>query len=216
MSVIEPVKYGGAILYHGHEVIKPIGLSNHEWNRRMDEFFRVEVPKRLKEIKERISKSQQTKRLMERVFAMDSPTFITVTLNDEYVTKPNNIIIRAFRESLQRAFGKDIKWVLVSDYGKEKGRLHFHGFVDVPEQELINLWNLKYKGHKKYYSVYANYDYFIGGISINKGYGDFYENAIYYCTKYIEKDGELLRHHVYGSRIGAKSMDEIAHEFFGV
>ena len=181
----------------------------------MKEFFNVEIPKRIKEIQDRTSRSNQTKRLLERVYAMKNPTFITLTLNEEYINKPNNIIIRAFRENLQRQFGNDILWVLISDYGKEKGRLHFHGFVDVPEQDLIDLWNLKYKCHKKYYSVYANYDYFIGGISINKGYGDFYENAIYYCTKYVEKDGDLIRHKMYGSRIGARPMTEIATDIFG-
>ena len=185
----------------------------------MKEFFQVEIPKRIKEIQDRTSRSNQTKRLLERVEAMKNPTFVTLTLNDEYVSKPNNVIIRAFRENLQRHFGKDIKWVLVSDYGSKTGRLHFHGFIDVSEEEIIKLWNLKYKGHKKYYSIYANYDYFIGGVSINKGYGDFYENAIYYCTKYIEKDGDLIRHKMYGSRIGEpvpeRSMTEIASDMFG-
>lgn len=206
---------GPYVLVSGIDLIKPIGLPNKEWQCRLKDIWNNQVPKRVKEIKARVSRSQQSKSIMERVYAMANPTFVTLTLNDDYVNKANNVIIRAFRESLQRLFGKDIRWCLVSDYGKEKGRLHFHGFVDVPEQELIKQWNLTYKGHKKYYSVYANYDFFIGGISINKGYGDFYENAVYYCTKYVEKDGENVQHKLYGSRIGARSMDEIAHEFFG-
>lgn len=181
----------------------------------MDEFFNVEVQRRLKTIKARVRKHAQTKALIERVLNMKNPTFVTLTLNEEYISKPNNVIIRAFRESIQRTFGKDVLWCLLSDYGSKNGRLHFHGFIDVSEQDLIKQWKLQYKGHKKYYSVYANYDYFIGGISINKGYGDHYENAIYYCTKYITKDGQDVAHKMYGSRVGSVPMSEIAQEFFG-
>lgn len=190
-------------------------MSNAVWNKRMHDFFTTEVPKRVIQIKERVARSSQTKRLLERINNMLNPTFVTLTLNEEYINKPNNIIIRAFRERLQREFGQQIKWVLVSDYGSETGRLHFHGFVDVEENKLIDVWNLKYKGHKKFYSVYANYDYFIGGISINKGYQDHFEKAVYYCTKYITKDGTNTKHRVYGSRVGTLSMTEVASEVFG-
>ena len=191
-------------------------MKEKDWKAHLQWLLKEEIPTRKKLCQDRTRKARQLETLTERISAMREPTFITLTLNDEYVNKPNNVIIRAFRESIQRTFGNDILWCLVSDYGEHTHRLHFHGFIDVEVDNLIKRMNAKYIKHNKFYSVYRCESFFIGSLHINKSYGSTLENAVRYCVKYITKDGQNVPHQLYGSRKGQPlAMSEVALAMFG-
>ena len=74
-------------------------MKEKEWKAHLQWLLKEEIPKRKKLCKDRTRKARQLETLTERISAMREPTFITLTLNDEYVNKPNNVIIRAFRKA---------------------------------------------------------------------------------------------------------------------
>lgn len=200
------------------DLIKPIGISGKRWNQIQKDYFENEIPQRKKAVKRqyrRIKRVRQNERLENRIDNMLNPTFVTVTLNDDYVIKDISLIIR----NLRLWFGRNNveKWVLVSDYGSNTERLHFHGFVDMPTDKFIKLVGAKYIKHNTRYSIYRADDFLTGSISINKDYENNKEKAIRYCTKYITKDlsVELPKDHkIYGSKVGRLEMSDIVGDLF--
>lgn len=100
------------------------------------------------------------------------PLFVTLTISNEQLqrvkgdanTKATKFV-RWFLENIRKKTRKSAKHYLVSELGKERGRIHLHGFIWTEKELVKNCW------------IY-------GYVHI----GDFVnEKSIYYMTKYMLK-----------------------------
>lgn len=178
---------------------------------------------------ERQAKSKLKARVRKRVEEMENPVFFTQTFNEEKL--PDNA--KQYMDYWRKVFSScDIEnWVLVSDYGADYHRLHFHGFLDLPKKEydlLVREFE-EVKGNKKSEATTPHFriehiltlknktrtvitfvpfsQYGYNSILILNDKTIDVNTSINYCTKYLLKDmDELgLKHEVFGSRTKRQS-----------
>lgn len=125
--------------------------------------------------------------------------FITLTLDDEnLLDAPSKPDIQKFHKRLRSFFAyhysdynvKDFKYFIVSEYGYETERLHYHAIY----------FNLPYDPTTPYFQI-ANELARIWG----KGFTyvkPFDISKIYYCIKYLHKDKELGNIRLNSSNLG--------------
>lgn len=118
----------------------------------------------------------------------DNAYFITLTLNDENLSEaPNKQDIQLFNKRLRSFLAyhypdydvKLLKFFLVSEYGYNTERLHYHAIY----------YNLPYTAGTPYVQISNEFARIWGkGICYVK---PFQLEQIYYCIKYLHKDKEL-------------------------
>lgn len=108
--------------------------------------------------------------------------FITLTFNDMYLPRSPTITketlspyIRKFLERIRKSCGKSVRHWIVSEYGDDTHRLHFHGFlinIPFPVYKLEKFWKYGFVSYKK----------------ITK-------KRITYCTNYLTKmSRDIIEH----------------------
>lgn len=85
-----------------------------------------QVAERNKKLKHKIN--DQKTRFRKRLKEMNNPYFITLTFTDEALASDFRLTIRKFLKL------HNIPFCLVSDYGTNGGRFHYHGIIDIPNK----------------------------------------------------------------------------------
>lgn len=183
-------------VFSSTDLVNPVGLNKKQLN---DYYLKLlnEVPHIKKEIKRQYTRSKRysmCRRIETVAFHMIAPVFVTITLNDNYVSKDCKSIIRTFKNEFKSDF-MGCYYCLITDYGGVGSRLHFHGFVDVVDVDYFKTV-CSYKGHKNKNGGYTiwNYDSKVGFVAFQLP--DNYEclekeilkYQIRYMTKYATKD----------------------------
>lgn len=136
-------------------------------------------------------KAQMKKRILSRVRDMSNVCFFTQTFNDDKLPNDEKAYFDYWRKIFSRS-GINY-WVLVSDYGKKKGRLHFHGFLDLSSSSEFVEQDGKYFHFIPLKSYGFNKCIFMDNTCLDK--------AVNYCIKYMFKDMSFeSKHKLYGSR----------------
>lgn len=89
------------------------------------------------------AKCDMKRNIIKRVNVMEEPCFCTFTIKEE--TMQLKCIQKKLAKIL-RQVGID-NYCLITDYGEERGRMHFHGFVDtktLKEEEIIKQSTKRY------------------------------------------------------------------------
>ena len=69
--------------------------------------------------------------------------FVTLTLSDDYINSDPSIMIRRFLERIRKKYKRSVKHWIISEYGEDTNRLHFHGILfNLPfhRTELFHYW----------------------------------------------------------------------------
>lgn len=69
--------------------------------------------------------------------------FVTLTLSEEHINKDKSLLIRLFLERIRKAYGRSIRHWIISEYGENTKRFHYHGLLfDIPfhRTELFKFW----------------------------------------------------------------------------
>lgn len=143
--------------------------------------------------KEMMARYQMRKRIVARVMEYDLPYFATITFNDEALERDYE---RNIKEMMKRY--NITKWCFITDYGKENGRLHYHGFVDL---KCVDMGLFDVASSKKY----------LKGISFKPMTKNFGFNLF----TPIEKEN-LQKTTAYCVKYATKSLDELSftHKMF--
>ena len=132
------------------------------------------------------------KRILNRISFMDNICFFTQTFNPENIPDVENAYIHYWRNVFSKC-GINT-WCLISDYGSKKGRLHFHGFLDLSSCSDYVEFDGKFYHFKPLVSYGFNKCIFLDNTCIDR--------SVNYCIKYMFKDLSFdSRHKLYGSRI---------------
>ena len=99
-----------------------------------------QVAERNKKLKHKIN--DQKTRFRKRLKEMNNPYFITLTFTDEALASDFRRKIREYLKSY------NISFCLVSDYGTNGGRFHYHGIVDIPNNSPIMTKSISQKTGK--------------------------------------------------------------------
>jgi hypothetical protein len=150
------------------------------------------------ELYEKASKKRTAMKqnIKKKLKLMDYPAFITITFTDKALKKQIRNNLRIFFKQYNIR-----NYILISDYGKETNRFHFHGFIDLArlDKDLFRLANFNTNKTK------TNYFNFIPleqrfGFNLISSFND-YKRMINYATKYMIKD-YTLKHETFSSRSG--------------
>lgn len=76
--------------------------------------------------KEMTARYNMRKRIVARVSEYENPYFVTITFDDDALKRDYE---RNIKEMMKRY--NISKWCFITDYGDEKQRLHYHGYVDL-------------------------------------------------------------------------------------
>lgn len=171
---------------------------------------RIPIDKRIEFYKKRIvdtaddvfkdfnkdKKYAMKKRVLKRLQYMGNICFFTQTFDSEKIPDNENAYIDYWRKVFKKC--KIQNWVLISDFGHKKGRLHFHGFLDLNvDSPYVEVQQV---GKKTFYHFVPlkTYGY---NKCIFLSNDDNKEIAVNYTLKYMFKDLTFdSRHHLYGSR----------------
>lgn len=198
-----PLCPGSKITVGEYLNIRPVGLNAKQLKSYYDK--RIETIRKeagcSHEIKERIYKSRMKSRIKVRILAMDNPCFFTQTFNDASLKIDYKRKIKAILGALK------IDYCLVTDYGRENNRIHFHGFFDLSASKLLEPLFSHYK--KTRYGTRCNftpllglgYNYLVFPLD-EKSNERGLNYAVKYMTKEQEKDG--LKHKMFCSRTKKK------------
>jgi hypothetical protein len=125
--------------------------------------------------------------------------FVTLTLSDENLTDaPDKKEIARFHKSLRKHYernnpGNQFKFFLVSEYGYQTERLHYHAIY----------FNLPYDNETPYIQISNELARIWGkGIAYVK---PFDISKVMYCLKYLHKDKELGNIQVFSKNLGVIS-----------
>lgn len=69
--------------------------------------------------------------------------FVTLTLSDDYINEDHSILIRRFLERIRKHYKRSCRHWIISEYGDQTKRLHFHGIlfdIPFPRHQLLALW----------------------------------------------------------------------------
>lgn len=122
--------------------------------------------------------------------------FVTLTMDEEHITEaPDKKEIARFHKTLRKHYerkypGNQFKFFLVSEYGYETERLHYHAIY----------FNLPYQYDTPYIQISNELAKLWGnGICYVK---PFHLSKVIYCLKYLHKDKELGNIQVYSKNLG--------------
>lgn len=120
--------------------IRPQGLNSKQFKKYLQN--RIETIRRFADcshsLSQRTFKAKQKARINARISSMLNPCPFTQTFTDDSLKTDYERKIKGILNSLK------IPYVLITDYGKEKDRIHFHGFLDItpfqalPEETFVN------------------------------------------------------------------------------
>lgn len=176
--------------------IEPKGLTRGQlqayYNKRRDKI--AELCEIQHDLKQRVKKSRQKIRIKTFIADFITPVFCTITFNDEMLEKDYNRKIKAIMSKL------GFEYCLVSDYGEETGRLHYHGFIDIKE---------KYRDFGENFTLELNHttkrkkSIYHCKLLENVGFNSFVfidtknqlDMSLNYCVKYLTKDLEIDKTH---------------------
>lgn len=126
------------------DFIRPLGLTSIQYSifiERRDYIISLNKKAYLQQL-EFSKRYQKLDRINDRVLFYKNSSFITLTINDDYINKDFASLIRTIRYEFKK---NNIEYyVLCEDYGKQTNRLHFHGFIDFNKSDAF-----VYKGYKK-------------------------------------------------------------------
>lgn len=133
----------------------------------------------------------------------DNAYFITLTLNDENISdSPDKRDIQLYHKKLRQYFcnkygyRRTLKYFLVSEYGYETERLHYHAVY----------FNLPYSSDISYIQISNELSAIWGkGIVYTKAFD---MRQVAYCLKYLHKDKELGN-----IQLSSKNLGEISEEY---
>jgi len=179
---------------------RPQGLNQEQFKNYLEK--RIETIRKnagcAHDVKERLYKANMKARIKARISSMLCPCFFTQTLNEENIKIDYERKMTAILRSLK------LPYVLVSDYGKENNRIHFHGFIDInpfnmPDEECFENWEATKNGTRCNFvplsSMGWNFLVFPSGEEDTR-------KSLNYAVKYMTKDQEKqgFKHKVIGSR----------------
>lgn len=221
---IDPDYVKSYILYLDARLGRPIGsrLSMEERIEHYSRVVRSTAPILHKE-RERVAKCKMKKRINTRLERMTRPAFFTQTFNDDRIPDSPSKYIDYWRKVFARLGIEN--WVLCTDYGEEYGRLHFHGYLDLPlalYEELKSLNDKKSGATTDHFRIdyiltkritqrrvftfvpFSPYGY--NSISIINPDTEDVNKTLNYTTKYLLKDleGLGLKHQLFASRTKRK------------
>lgn len=97
-------------------------------------------------------RNARLKKRLEKILQQEYAYFITFTIAPQHYKYNYDTYLRKIKEALQSASG----WVCNSDYGNDKGRLHFHVVASFNTQLDYNTINAVYNyGSVNFRPIYA-------------------------------------------------------------
>lgn len=178
------------------------------------EKMKLEMKEWLFDIAEIQKASRRKKTIRDNIFRKKLNWYVTFTLKGSLHDK-NELLVKKNLTQLLRRY--NIQYVLVPEY-QEKGAIHFHGFIDVPDLSLIKR---KVINGKDISNKYGDDVYEFIPLEKNLGFTDLIDindkdinsvnKIINYIVKYLTKEGSKIM----SSRLPKNSLDLAIH-FFGV
>lgn len=175
--------------------IEPKGLTRGQlqayYNKRRDKI--AELCEIQHDQKQRVKKARQKQRIRSFIADFKMPMFCTITFTDEILKKDYNRKIKAIMTKL------NVDYCLVSDYGEETCRLHYHGFIGLKGNysDFIEFFtedlNHKSKGKVIYHCDLLEKVGFNSFVFINTK--NQLDMSLNYCVKYMTKDLDLDKTH---------------------
>ena len=86
---------------------------------------------------------------VKEIITQGNPYFMTFTLNNESLDKDMDKLLRSIKKALNELGAT--QYIINTDYGTKKGRLHFHTVATFPKQlDYITVKNEKYIANSSY------------------------------------------------------------------
>ena len=154
--------------------------------------------------KEMMARYKMRKRIVARVSEYEMPYFVTITFDEEALNRDYE---RNIKEMMKRY--NITKWCFITDYGDEKQRLHYHGYVDLKVVDMglfCPAKSKKYKNGLNFIPMLKNFGFNLFTPLETKGL-DLTKTTAYtvkYATKSLE--GLKFEHKMFCSRCSREEM----------